>query len=134
MDEQAGSGLTSMLLITLSSLRALLTQGKGIFMLDGPDSDLILNTLIFNSFVFCQVFNEVSSREMEKINVFKGMLTNYVFVGVLTSTVLFQIIIIEFLGDFANTAPLTLTQWFASVVLGFLGMPIAAAIKMIPVG
>ncbi|XXG54815.1 hypothetical protein AAC387_Pa03g2600 [Persea americana] len=110
------------------------TQGKGIFMLDGPDSDLILNTLIFNSFVFCQVFNEVSSREMEKINVFKGMLTNYVFVGVLTSTVLFQIIIIEFLGDFANTAPLTLTQWFASVVLGFLGMPIAAAIKMIPVG
>lgn len=31
------------------------TQGKGIFMLDGPDSDLILNTLIFNSFVFCQV-------------------------------------------------------------------------------
>eukprot|EP00268_Persea_americana_P044064 TRINITY_DN4451_c0_g1_i1.p1 TRINITY_DN4451_c0_g1~~TRINITY_DN4451_c0_g1_i1.p1 ORF type:complete len:339 (-),score=58.52 TRINITY_DN4451_c0_g1_i1:427-1443(-) len=110
------------------------TQGKGIFMLDGPDSDLILNTLIFNSFVFCQVFNEVSSREMEKINVFKGMLKNYLFVGVLTTTVLFQIIIIEFLGDFANTAPLTLTQWFASVVLGFLGMPIAAAIKMIPVG
>lgn len=31
------------------------TQGKGIFMLDGPDSDLILKTLIFNSFVFCQV-------------------------------------------------------------------------------
>ncbi|XXG64810.1 hypothetical protein AAC387_Pa05g2663 [Persea americana] len=110
------------------------TQGKGIFMLDGPDSDLILNTLIFNSFVFCQVFNEVSSREMEKINVFKGMLKNYLFVGVLTTTVLFQIIIIEFLGDFANTAPLTLTQWFASVILGFLGMPIAAAIKMIPVG
>lgn len=71
---------------------------------------------------------------MEKINVFKGIVKNYVFVGVLTSTVVFQIIIIEFLGDFANTAPLTLTQWFASVLLGFLGMPIAAAIKMIPVG
>lgn len=70
---------------------------------------------------------------MEKIDVFKGMLKNNVFVGVLASTVLFQIIIIEFLGDFANTAPLTLTQWFASVVIGFLGMPIAAAVKMIPV-
>lgn len=31
------------------------TTGKAAFHLDGPDSDLILNTLIFNSFVFCQV-------------------------------------------------------------------------------
>ncbi|KAI9200432.1 hypothetical protein LWI28_007864 [Acer negundo] len=43
-------------------------SGKAAFHLDGPDSDLILNTLIFNTFVFCQVFNEISSREMEKIN------------------------------------------------------------------
>ncbi|KAM7514415.1 hypothetical protein LguiA_003998 [Lonicera macranthoides] len=110
------------------------TTGKAAFHLDGPDSDLILNTLIFNSFVFCQVFNEISSREMEKINVFKGILKNYVFVAVLSCTVVFQIIIIEFLGTFANTYPLTLKQWFASVTLGFLGMPIAAAVKMIPVG
>lgn len=31
------------------------TRGKDAFHLDGPDSYLILNTLIFNSFVFCQV-------------------------------------------------------------------------------
>lgn len=31
------------------------TRGKAVLQLDGPDSDLILNTLIFNSFVFCQV-------------------------------------------------------------------------------
>ncbi|XP_042507849.1 calcium-transporting ATPase 2, plasma membrane-type-like [Macadamia integrifolia] len=110
------------------------TQGKALFLLEGPDSDLILNTLIFNSFVFCQVFNEISSREMEKIDVFKGILDNYVFVAVLTATVVFQIIIIEFLGTFANTFPLTLSQWFLSIFIGFLGMPIAAAMKMIAVG
>ncbi|KAL8170276.1 hypothetical protein V2J09_022080 [Rumex salicifolius] len=109
-------------------------RGKEAFKLDGPYSDLILNTLIFNSFVFCQVFNEISSREMEKINVFKGILKNYVFVTVLACTVVFQIIIIEFLGTFANTSPLTLTQWVISVLLGFIGMPVAAAVKMIPVG
>ncbi|XP_068656065.1 calcium-transporting ATPase 10, plasma membrane-type-like [Aristolochia californica] len=109
-------------------------EGKKLFQLEGPDSDLVLNTLIFNSFVFCQVFNEISSREMEKIDVFQGILKNYVFVGVLTCTVIFQIIIIEFLGDFANTTPLTLSQWFVSVLFGFLGMPIAAVVKMIPVG
>lgn len=81
-----------------------------------------------------QVFNEISSREMEKINVFKGIIENYVFVAVLTCTVLFQIIIIEFLGTFANTTPLSLGQWYVSIFVGFLGMPIAAALKMIPVG
>ncbi|KAK4782082.1 hypothetical protein SAY86_016184 [Trapa natans] len=110
------------------------TKGKSAFRLHGPDSDLILNTIIFNTFVFCQVFNEISSREMEKINVFKGILKNYVFAAVLSCTVLFQIIIIEFLGTFANTYPLSLSQWFISLLLGFLGMPIAAALKMIPVG
>ena len=84
--------------------------------------------------LFMQVFNEISSREMEKINVFQGMLQNYVFVGVLTCTVVFQFIIIQFLGEFANTTPLTLLQWFISVFIGFLGMPIAAAVKLIPVG
>ena len=81
-----------------------------------------------------QVFNEISSRDMEKIDVFQGMLQNYVFVGVLTCTVVFQIIIVQFLGEFANTTPLTLLQWFVSVFIGFRGMPIAAAVKLIPVG
>ncbi|KAL6986716.1 Calcium-transporting ATPase 2, plasma membrane-type [Sarracenia purpurea var. burkii] len=108
-------------------------KGKAIFGLDGSDSDLVLNTLIFNSFVFCQVFNEISSREMEKINVFEGILDNNVFVTVLSCTVFFQIIIIEYLGAFANTTPLTFGQWFLSIFVGFLGMPIAAGLKMIPV-
>ncbi|XVE55764.1 hypothetical protein DITRI_Ditri03aG0183900 [Diplodiscus trichospermus] len=110
------------------------TRGKAAFRLDGPDSELILNTLIFNSFVFCQVFNEISSREMEKINVLRGILKNHVFVAVLSCTIIFQIIIVEFLGTFASTCPLTLQQWFVSLAFGFLGMPIAAALKLIPVG
>ncbi|XP_043805629.1 calcium-transporting ATPase 2, plasma membrane-type isoform X2 [Manihot esculenta] len=108
-------------------------KGKEMFDLEGEDSDLVLNTLIFNAFVFCQAFNEISSREMEQINVFKGILDNFVFVAVLGSTVIFQIIIVEFLGTFANTTPLTSKQWFLSVLIGFVGMPIAAILKIIPV-
>ena len=70
---------------------------------------------------------------MEEIDVFKGILDNYVFVAVIGGTVLSQIIIVEFLGTFANTTPLTFTQWFLSVLIGFLGMPIAAGLKKIPV-
>jgi Ca2+-transporting ATPase len=37
------------------------SKGKSIFSLDGPNSDLVLNTLIFNTFVFCQVSFFVNS-------------------------------------------------------------------------
>ncbi|KAG2542676.1 calcium-transporting ATPase 10, plasma membrane-type-like [Panicum virgatum] len=110
------------------------TEGKWLFGIKGDNSDLVLNTLIFNCFVFCQVFNEVSSREMEKINVFEGILNNNVFIVVLSSTIIFQFIIIQFLGDFANTTPLTFNQWITCIFIGFIGMPIAAIVKMIPVG
>lgn len=83
--------------------------------------------------IFVQVFNEISSRDMEEIDVFRGILDNYVFVGVLSCTVLFQVIIVEYLGTFANTTPLSFAQWLLSVFLGFLGMPVSAGLKMIPV-
>ncbi|XP_024977550.1 calcium-transporting ATPase 2, plasma membrane-type-like [Cynara cardunculus var. scolymus] len=110
------------------------SKGKSFFGLDGDDSDLILNTLIFNSFVFCQLFNEVNSREMEKEDVLDGILENKVFVSVIAATVIFQVIIIEYLGTFANTSPLTTTQWLFSIFTGFLSMPIAVFLKKIPVG
>ncbi|KAI7742735.1 hypothetical protein M8C21_009355, partial [Ambrosia artemisiifolia] len=109
------------------------TKGKSFYGLYGHNSDLILNTLIFNSFVFCQLFNEINSREMEKVNVLSGIWKNNVFVSVLSATVVFQVIIIEFLGTFASTSPLTLKQWYYSVLTGFLSMPIAVLLKMIPV-
>lgn len=40
------------------------TKGKEAFHLTGPDSNLILNTIIFNSFVFCQVNFEVTKLAM----------------------------------------------------------------------
>ena len=80
-----------------------------------------------------QLFNEVNSREMEKIDVLKGIWNNNVFVSVLGATMVFQVIIIEFLGTFANTHPLTMMQWYYSILTGFLSMPIAVILKMIPV-
>lgn len=42
-------------LYQLIVLGTLMFAGKGILNISGPDSDLVVNTLIFNSFVFCQV-------------------------------------------------------------------------------
>jgi Ca2+-transporting ATPase len=80
-----------------------------------------------------QVFNEVNSREMEKINIFRGIIGNWVFLGVITATVVFQVVIIEFLGTFASTVPLSWQLWLVSVGLGSISLIIGAVLKCIPV-
>ncbi|KAG2309441.1 hypothetical protein Bca52824_029189 [Brassica carinata] len=107
--------------------------GKSLLDLNGPDSTAVLNTVIFNSFVFCQVFNEVNSREIEKINVFTGMFNSWVFTGVMVVTVVFQVIIVEFLGAFASTVPLSWQHWLLSILIGSLSMIVAVILKCIPV-
>uniref|UniRef100_A0A0D9XNX4 Calcium-transporting ATPase n=1 Tax=Leersia perrieri TaxID=77586 RepID=A0A0D9XNX4_9ORYZ len=100
----------------------------------GPDSKTIINTLIFNSFVFCQVFNEINSREMQKINVFRGILSNWLFIAIIAVTVAFQVVIIEFLGTFASTVPLNWQHWLVSVGLGSISLIVGVILKCIPVG
>ncbi|KAK6125255.1 hypothetical protein DH2020_040999 [Rehmannia glutinosa] len=95
-----------------------------------PNDELMKRAPVGRKGNFISVlFNEVNSREMEKIDVLDGILDNYVFVLVVGATVFFQVIIIEYLGTFASTTPLTFMQWFVSIFLGFLGMPIAVALK-----
>lgn len=80
-----------------------------------------------------QVFNEINSRDIEKINVFKGILRSWIFTGIIASTVVFQVIIVEFLGTIASTVPLNWQLWALSVLLGAVSMPIAVVLKCIPV-
>ncbi|THU66007.1 hypothetical protein C4D60_Mb05t09670 [Musa balbisiana] len=108
-------------------LGVLMIDGKKLVRIEGPDSDTILNTFIFNTFVFCQVFNEINSLEMERINVLRGILSNWIFVTILTSTVAFQVIIVEFLGTFASTVPLGWQLWLLSLLIGSISLIVAMA-------
>lgn len=87
-----------------------------------------------NLFVRLQVFNEINSREMEKINVFRGIFGSWIFSAVLVSTVIFQVIIVEFLGAFASTVPLSWQLWLLCVGIGFISMTVSVLLKLIPVG
>lgn len=80
-----------------------------------------------------QVFNEINSREMEKINVLSGIFGNWIFLAIIASTVIFQVIIIEFLGTFADTVPLTWRLWGLCIGIGAVGLLIAVLLKCIPV-
>ncbi|KAI4363986.1 hypothetical protein MLD38_020134 [Melastoma candidum] len=108
-------------------------DGERLLGLSGSNASSILNTVIFNTFVFCQVFNEINSRDIEKINVFRGIFSSWVFLGVMVSTVAFQAIIVEFLGDFANTVPLSWQLWVLCILIGSVSLPVGAILKCIPV-
>ncbi|XP_024395320.1 calcium-transporting ATPase 8, plasma membrane-type isoform X2 [Physcomitrium patens] len=92
-----------------------------------------LQTIIFNAFVFCQIFNEINARKPDAMNVFEGLYNNHLFLYVTLFTCIMQALIVEFAGDFASTVGLNWQMWILCVCLGLLSMPFAAAVKLIPV-
>lgn len=111
-------------------------KGKEILHLENYDSDYankVKNTLIFNAFVFSQVFNEFNARKPEEINIFKGVTKNLLFMGIVGITVLLQVIIVMFLGKFASTVRLSWKLWLVSLAIGFVSWPLAIVGKFIPV-
>ncbi|XP_062168886.1 putative calcium-transporting ATPase 13, plasma membrane-type [Alnus glutinosa] len=90
-------------------------------------------TLIFNTFVLCQVFNEFNARKLEKKNVFKGIHKNRLFLGIIVITIVLQVIMVEFLKKFADTERLNWVQWGACIGIAALSWPIGWIVKWIPV-
>ncbi|XP_020105106.1 putative calcium-transporting ATPase 13, plasma membrane-type [Ananas comosus] len=96
-------------------------------------SEKINNTLIFNTFVLCQVFNEFNSRKLEKKNVFEGILTNKLFLGIIGVTIVLQVIMVELLTRFADTQRLNWGQWGICVGIAAISWPIGWIVKCVPV-
>ncbi|WZZ89887.1 calcium-transporting ATPase 8, plasma membrane-type isoform X1 [Brassica napus] len=93
----------------------------------------VKNTIIFNAFVLCQAFNEFNARKPDEKNIFKGVIKNRLFMGILVITLVLQVIIVEFLGKFASTTKLNWKQWLICVAIGVISWPLALVGKFIPV-
>ncbi|CAG8725265.1 11539_t:CDS:2, partial [Cetraspora pellucida] len=93
-----------------------------------------LNTLVFNTFVMLQIFNEINCRNLdEKLNVFKNILRNKLFVIIFLITGVGQVLIIQFGSNAFQTVPLNFVQWLVCIGLGFLSIPVGVIIRLIPV-
>eukprot|EP01041_Mallomonas_annulata_P004761 gene4761-9467_t len=101
---------------------------------DCVKKDYTLASMIFNSFVFCQIFNEVSSRELfDKKNFLKGILNNPIFIGVLLVSIGCQIFLIEVAGSFINTSPMPPLLWLQTVAMASICWIVAFFQRFIPV-
>ena len=88
-------------------------------------------SLIFNTFVLCQDFNEFDARKLDKKNIFKGILENKLFLAIIGITIVLQLVMVEFLKKFANTERINWGQWGACIGLAALSWPISCLVKCI---
>jgi len=104
------------------------------FPTDDVEADKVKNTIVFNTFVFCQVFNEINSRKLEdEFNVFKGLLSSRIFLAVLFFTVTVQTLLVEFGGAFSDTVGLSLVQWAFCLAIGAVSLPLGMLLRCIPI-
>ncbi|XP_071937978.1 putative calcium-transporting ATPase 13, plasma membrane-type [Coffea arabica] len=121
--------LMSQALYQIAVLLTLQFKGKSIFGVSKKVND----TLIFNTFVLCQVFNEFNARKLERKNVFEGIHRNKLFLGIIGVTIILQVVMVEFLKRFANTERLNWGQWAACAGIAAASWPIGWIVKCIPV-
>ncbi|ORX92128.1 PMCA-type calcium-translocating P-type ATPase [Basidiobolus meristosporus CBS 931.73] len=111
----------------------LLNWGAKLFRLSDMDDPLILQTLVFNSFVFLQVFNELNCRRIDDhLNIFRGITRNYMFIVVQLFVIIGQVIIVEFGGVAFGTTHLNWYQWLSTVFIGSLSLPIGFILRLLP--
>jgi len=90
-------------------------------------------TIIFNAFVFCQIFNEFNARSItDDWKVFRGLHTNAIFLGVILVTIALQVFIVEVGGLFTKTSPLSPMQWVVTAAIGFVALPLGVVMRLIP--
>ncbi|KAG0049395.1 hypothetical protein BGZ83_005803 [Gryganskiella cystojenkinii] len=112
---------------------ALLKYGAQLFHLELPGQLNVLRTMIFNTFVFLQVFNELNCRRIDdSLNVFKNLHNNKIFILVQFVVIGGQFIIVQFGGQAFKTVPLTGNQWLVTLAIGSLSLPVGLFLRLLP--
>jgi Ca2+-transporting ATPase len=92
-----------------------------------------LPALVFNVFVWMQIFNALNNRRLDnRFNVFEGITHNWFFIVILAIMIGGQTMIMFVGGVAFNVKPLNGAQWGYSLVLGFLSLPVGMIVRLIP--
>lgn len=93
-----------------------------------------LFTIVFNAFVFMQVFNQINARKLEpgELNVFAGMFQNLPFLLVMLVTIAVQVLMIAFGGRMVKCWPLSFSQHLICILIGAGELPWGILVKFIP--
>ena len=112
--------------------------------------DNIVQTLVFNAFVFAQIFNSFNCRRLDrKLNVFEDMSKNWYFMAItiiglsscphlrrvakfFPSEVAVQVLICFVGGSAFEVTRMGIREWAISLALGCVSLPLGALIRLAP--
>ncbi|KAI1171977.1 calcium-translocating P-type ATPase [Nemania sp. FL0916] len=92
-----------------------------------------LDTMVFNTFVWMQIFNELNNRRLDnKFNIFEGVQRNKFFVGITVLMVGLQILIIFVGGAAFEIKPINGAQWAICILSAVVCLPWGVLIRLFP--
>lgn len=90
-------------------------------------------TLIFNVFVYCQMFNLFNARVVEwGDSVVAGVTDNALFIGILVGIGVVEFVLVQFCGHFFSCVPLTLKEQLQSLIIASLCVPYGIFLRRSP--
>ena len=92
-------------------------------------------TIFFNIFVFMQVFNSINARKLQKeeLNVFTGILGNWLYILIQSIIIVGQVILVTFGGRAVRTHPLSLKQHAICLCISAMTLVWGFIIKLLPI-
>ncbi|KAL3508389.1 hypothetical protein ACH5RR_027790 [Cinchona calisaya] len=119
-------------LFQVAILMVLGLKGKIIFHVD----DVVLKTMIFNSYVLCQVFVMIGAIKIKKINTSNILLgrfsiDDFLFLVVVGMIVALQTLLIEIMGVVAHWGQLDCKMWWICIPIAALSSPLGYAAKRV---
>ncbi|EQC33231.1 calcium-translocating P-type ATPase, PMCA-type [Saprolegnia diclina VS20] len=89
-------------------------------------------TMIFNTFVFLQLFNEINARRIhDELNVFDGFFQNQLYIGIQIFQITLQAVMVQFGGLALKCAPLSGSQWAICIGIGALSLPVGLSLRCV---
>jgi P-type Ca2+ transporter type 2C len=94
----------------------------------------VVFTMIFNTFVWMHIFNEFNCRKVgaTQYNMFNGLITNWMFLVVISVIIALQYFLVEYGGEAMQTTSLTGEQHAACIIWGSTTLLIGTFLKWLP--
>ncbi|KAJ5267043.1 hypothetical protein N7478_009851 [Penicillium angulare] len=92
-----------------------------------------LSTVVFNTFVWMQIFNEFNNRRLDnRFNIFEGMFKNYWFLGINAIMIGGQVMIVYVGGEAFGVTRLSGILWAVCLICAIGCLPWAVVLRLIP--
>lgn len=107
--------------------------GEKILSYETQDEKDRMPTLVFNTFVWMQIFNSLNNRRLDNhFNVLEGITHNYFFILIMLIMIGGQTMIVFVGGHAFSVVRINGAQWAYSIVLGALSLVVGVIIRLIP--